>query len=67
MLAEQGLLLAGEMFGIRVDRHVVAPGRIGQASGPGLDKVQQALQELDLLLPFHHGHLPVPLAAGASR
>jgi hypothetical protein len=43
MPAEQLLLLASELLRIGVDRHVVAPGRIGQAGGPGLDVVQQAL------------------------
>ena len=53
MPAEQLLLLASEMLRIGVDRHVVAPGRIGQAGGPGLDVVQQALQKIDLPLPLH--------------
>ena len=63
MPAEQGLLLARQMLRIRVDRDVLAPGRIGQAGGPGVDVVEQPLQEADLLLPVliatsPYSHLP---------
>jgi hypothetical protein len=40
MLPEQDLLLAGEVVRIRVDRGVIAPGRIGHACRSGLDVVQ---------------------------
>ena len=40
------LLFAGETPGVGVDRHVVAPGRIGHRGGPGVDVMQQPLQEV---------------------
>src|SRR5215469_16451101 len=55
MLAEQDLLLAGQMLRIRIDRDVIVPGRIGQSSSLCVDAVQQPLQEIDLSLPIHDG------------
>ena len=51
MPAEQERLLARQMLRIGVDRHVVAPGRIGHGGGLGVDVAQQPLQEIDLSLP----------------
>ncbi len=42
VLAKQDRLLARQMLRIRVDSHVVAPGRIGQMRGLGIDVVSAA-------------------------
>src|SRR6266496_500374 len=53
MLAKQHPLFLGEAPCVRVDRHLVAPGAVGQRRGPGLHVMQQSLQKLDLILPAH--------------
>src|SRR5262249_8296985 len=42
---------------VGVDRHVVAPRRVGERGGPGFDVVEQLLEQPDLCLPIHRGLL----------
>src|SRR4029079_15294469 len=53
VLAEKDLLLLGQMLGVGVDRHVIAPGRIGHGGGSSVNIMQQPLQKLDLIVPAH--------------
>jgi hypothetical protein len=51
--AKQDPLLQRELRRIGVDRHVVVPRSIGQRGGPGLDVMEQLLEQPDLVLPIH--------------
>src|SRR5882757_9077329 len=53
VLAEQDPLLGGETLRIGVDRHIVAPGRVGHGGGLGVDEMQQPLQKVNLVMPAH--------------
>ena len=62
------LLLVGALYalrGIGVGRHFVAPGRFSHRRRPGVDVMQQPLQEADLILPAH-GHLRVAVASASA-
>src|SRR5882724_10208145 len=72
VLAKQDPLLLGQTLGIGVGRHLVAPGRGRHRGRPGVDVMQQSLQEADLVLPAHRklrvcGHFGRDLPAPAWR
>src|SRR5262249_39093970 len=52
-LAEQQLPFAVGVRSIAVDRHVVAPGGVGQGRGFAIQMLQETFQKLNLLLPVH--------------